>query len=111
MKKTFYFFIVCLLLINILGCTNNHIPEDMSYDSYKTGIKVLEIVDQYFERQLNRKEANRCIGELMSEFKGSGIGDIEIKQEAKQIQLSFYVNEITLLKARDELAKNLGKEK
>lgn len=55
MKKTFYFFIVCLLLINILGCTNNHIPEDMSYDSYKTGIKVLEIVDQYFERQLNRK--------------------------------------------------------
>lgn len=109
MKKVLSFLLVLGLCLGLTGCGGSSKPDDMTNESYDTGVKVLEVADKYLDDKIDKDEAADSIRSVMDGFEGDGVGDVKVRERAKQITSSLYIGESSVQEARDKLAEALGK--
>lgn len=108
MKKVFSVLLCCFMIFGLMGCGSSK-PDDMTDESYNTGVKVLDIADKYLDDKIDKEEAANSIRALMDEFSGDGIGDVKAKERSKQVTSSLYISVSSVQESRDNLAESLGK--
>ncbi len=96
------------MIFGLMGCGSSK-PDDMTDESYNTGVKVLDIADKYLDGKIDKDEAAHSIRALMDEFSGDGIGDVKAKERSKQVTSSLYISVSSVQESRDSLAEALGK--
>ncbi|WP_455683628.1 hypothetical protein [Thomasclavelia sp.] len=109
MKKLLSVLLVFGLCLGLTGCGGSSKPDDMTDESYDTGIKILEITDKYLDGEIDKDEAANSIRSMMDDFSGDGIGDVKVEERSKQITSSLYISDSSVQKSRDNLAEALEK--
>lgn len=107
MKKVLSLLLVLGLCFGLAGCGGSSKPDDMTDESYNAAKEVLEIADKYLDDKIDKDEAADSIRSTMDGFEGDGVGDIKVRERAKQITSSLYINESSVQEARDNLAEVL----
>ena len=99
MKKVLSLLLVLGLCFGLAGCGGSSKPDDMTDESYNAAKEVLDKID--------KDEAADSIRSTMDGFEGDGVGDIKVRERAKQITSSLYISESSVQEARDNLAEVL----
>ena len=93
MKKVLSLLLVLGLCFGLAGCGGSSKPDDMA--------------DKYLDDKIDKDEAADSIRSTMDGFEGDGVGDIKVRERAKQITSSLYISESSVQEARDNLAEVL----
>lgn len=108
MKKIFSLMLCCFMIFGLIGCGSSK-PDNMTDESYNTGVKTLEIADKFLDGKIDKDEAADSIRSIIDDFSGDGVGDVKVKERSKQVTSSLYISVTSVQKSRDNLAEALGK--
>lgn len=107
MKKIVNLLLVLVICMGLAGCGNTK-PNNMSDESYETGLDMLDATNDYLDDKIDKSEFESTMDRLRDNLRGDEVGDIDVRTTSQRITLSLYIDRQSVKKARDELAEALG---
>ena len=74
MRKAAAVLLIALILVGLNGCSNGHgKPKEVSDNTYNTTIKIIEVIDEYLDFEIDAKEALERFKRLENRLDRSGV--------------------------------------
>lgn len=108
MKKLFRIVFVLFISLSLVGCQDSA-PKDMSDASYGVGNDIIALADKYLDGNIEKDEFETTIAILIDKVSGNEVGDVKVRERAKQIKSSISISDDSVKESKDKLAEALGK--